>query len=92
MLRRQGYVNAYAGITLPNPASIRLHESLGFALVGNYSRVGFKLGRWHDVSWFHLRLQEALPPASEPLHCAELFHDESINALLVTCAQTVRLE
>jgi len=92
MLRRQGYVNAYAGITLPNPASIRLHESLGFVLVGNYSRIGFKFGRWHDVSWFHLRLQEALPPASAPLHCAELFHDESINALLVTCAQTVRLE
>ena len=70
MLRRQGYVNAYAGITLPNPASVRLHESLGFVPVGTYSRVGFKLGRWHDVSWFHLRLQEAVRPISEPLRSA----------------------
>jgi L-amino acid N-acyltransferase YncA len=92
MLRRQGYINAYAGITLPNPASVRLHECLGFVLVGTYSRVGFKLGRWHDVGWFHLRLQEALPPVPEPLCSAELFHDESINALLDACAQTVRLE
>jgi hypothetical protein len=92
MLRRQGYINAYAGITLPNPASVRLHESLGFVPVGTYSRVGFKLGGWHDVSWFHLRLQEALPPVPEPLRSADLFHDESINALLATCAQAVRLE
>src|SRR5262245_61173008 len=92
VLRRQGYINAYAGITLPNPGSVRLHESLGFVLVGTYSRVGFKLGKWHDVSWFHLRLQEALPPIAEPLRSAELFHDESINTLFEACAQAVRLE
>jgi phosphinothricin acetyltransferase len=50
LLRRQGYVNVYAGITLPNPASVRLHESTGFSLVGTYARVGFKFGRWHDVT------------------------------------------
>src|SRR5438034_2242172 len=56
ILRRQGYFNAYAGITLPNVSSVRLHESLGFTPVGVYSRVGFKLGSWHDVLWLQLRL------------------------------------
>ena len=57
----QGYVVAYAGITLPNAASVGLHESLGFTPVGLYPAVGYKLGAWHDVGWWRL----ALRPASE---------------------------
>jgi len=63
ILRRQGYVNAYAGIALPNPASIGLHEALGFTPVGVYSNVGFKLGAWHDVGWWQRALQ---PPPDHP--------------------------
>ena len=47
----QGFRNAYAGITLPNAASVRFHEALGFTTVGVYHRVGYKLGAWHDVMW-----------------------------------------
>ena len=43
---------AFAGIALPNPASVALHESMGFAPVGAYREVGFKFGRWHDVGWW----------------------------------------
>lgn len=57
MLVRQGYVNAYAGITLPNEKSVGLHEALGFTPVGVYSSVGFKMGRWLDVGWWQLQLQ-----------------------------------
>lgn len=64
-LRLQGFLNAYAGITLPNPASVRLHESLGFKPVGVYEGVGYKLGRWHDVGWWGLRLQE-MPERPRP--------------------------
>jgi phosphinothricin acetyltransferase len=63
-LRDLGYVNAYAGITLPNAASVALHESFGYAPVGIYRHVGYKFGRWHDVGWWSLRLVE--PPA-EPV-------------------------
>ncbi|MBV8062243.1 MAG: N-acetyltransferase, partial [Nevskia sp.] len=49
LLRAQGYVNAYAGITLPNAASVGLHEALGFVPVGVYRAVGYKFGAWHDV-------------------------------------------
>ena len=58
VLKAQGFYNAYAGITLPNPASIRLHESVGFRPVGTYREVGYKLGAWHDVGWWQLSLQE----------------------------------
>jgi L-amino acid N-acyltransferase YncA len=57
LLRLQGYCNAYAGITLPNSASVGLHETLGFRPVGVYEEVGFKLGAWHGVGWWHLVLQ-----------------------------------
>ena len=43
---------AYAGIALPNPTSISLHERLGFKLVGTFHEVGFKFGRYWDVSWY----------------------------------------
>jgi phosphinothricin acetyltransferase len=64
VLPLQGYINAYAGATLPNPASVGLHEAMGFQLVGVYRQVGFKYGRWHDVAWFERPLQ---PRSSEPL-------------------------
>ena len=46
-----GYRTAAAGITLPNDAGVGLHRALGFAPVGTFRRVGWKLGRWHDVAW-----------------------------------------
>jgi len=67
MLRRLGYVNAYAGITLPNPKSVGLHEAMGFRPVGVYRNVGFKLGTWCDVGWWHLQLQDLPAVPAAPL-------------------------
>lgn len=61
VLRELGYVRAHAGITVPNAASVGLHERCGFVHVGTYADVGFKLGRWYDVGWWLLALQA--PPA-----------------------------
>ena len=58
-LADQGFRVACAGIALPNPASIALHESLGFTPVGVYRAIGFKFGRWWDVSWWQLALGPA---------------------------------
>ena len=41
----------YGGVTLPNPASVALHERFGFTRVGLFREVGRKLGRWWDVAW-----------------------------------------
>ena len=43
---------AYAGIALPNPASIALHTRLGYTLVGTFRDVGFKFGKFWSVSWY----------------------------------------
>lgn len=43
-----------AGIALPNPASVRLHEGFGFVRCGTFPQVGFKHGRWHDVGYWAL--------------------------------------
>jgi phosphinothricin acetyltransferase len=64
-LRRLGYHVACAGITLPNPASVGLHEALGFERVGVYRRIGWKLGRWHDVAWYELELVSVDEQANE---------------------------
>lgn len=72
VLRLQGFVNAYAGITLPNPASVGLHESLGFEPVGVYEDVGYKHGAWHDVGWWHLPLADHVPAPDPPLALPEV--------------------
>lgn len=58
---RRGYHAAFAGIALPNHASVALHEAVGFEPVGTYREVGYKLGRWLDVGWWQRRLQTSAP-------------------------------
>ncbi len=57
-LKMAGYYNAIAGITLPNEKSVHLHQKFGFKPVGIYKKVGFKMGKWHDVGYWQLSLQE----------------------------------
>ena len=66
-LRLQGFYSALAGITLPNPGSVGLHESMGFQPVGVYRGIGFKCGLWHDVKWYALTLRERTPMPADPL-------------------------
>lgn len=61
-LARQGYRTLLAGVTLPNPVSVALHESLGFQPAGVYRRIGHKFGSWHDVGWWQLLLPIDAPP------------------------------
>jgi phosphinothricin acetyltransferase len=69
ILTAQGFANAYAGITLPNPASVGFHRAMGFEDVGVFREVGFKFGTWHDVIWLQRPLAPRRPemPAPRPL-------------------------
>jgi phosphinothricin acetyltransferase len=67
ILRRQGYQNVYAGTTLPNDASIAFHKSFGFREIGVYREVGYKLGKWHDVAWWYLRIGSHDSNPKQPL-------------------------
>jgi L-amino acid N-acyltransferase YncA len=67
LLARQRYHLAVAGITLPNDASVALHEAMGFEPVGVYREIGHKLGAWHDVGWWQAFLRAAGEEPEEPL-------------------------
>jgi phosphinothricin acetyltransferase len=51
----RGFRSAVAGITLPNPASIALHQACGFSHVGTFADAGWKNGVWHAVDWWQKR-------------------------------------
>jgi len=56
IMRLQGYINAYAGIALPNSKSENFHRKSGFSEIGIYKKIGYKFGAWHDVLWLQLHL------------------------------------
>lgn len=60
-LAGKGYFHAFAGITLPNDASVALHKSVGLTSIGCFPRVGYKLGAWHDVSWWYAEIRNGEP-------------------------------
>ena len=62
-IKARGFVNSFAGTTLPNARSLALFETFGFKKIAHQEKVGFKLGAWHDVVWMELQLQErSVPP------------------------------
>lgn len=80
--RLLGYHRAFAGIALPNEASVRLHEKVGFRPIGVYQRVGFKLGKWHDVGWWSLDLRPETDLPEEPRWIAELADSPDLGHIL----------
>jgi phosphinothricin acetyltransferase len=89
LLRRQHYVNAFAGITLPNASSVGLHEAMGFAPIGVFRQIGFKFDRWHDVAWLQLRLRQDPQPVSSPLPLANVWRTDDVSAMFAECAGRV---
>ena len=64
-LTGMGFVNAFAGVALPNDASVKLFESLGFERIALQKEVGYKLGRWIDVGWWQKQLRARTDPPPE---------------------------
>jgi phosphinothricin acetyltransferase len=87
ILREQGYFQAYAGITLPNPGSQGLHEALGFRPIAVFPSVGYKLGRWLDVGWWHLQLRPEVDDPAEPRAFAEIRSEPAVTAALAAGIQ-----
>ena len=90
ILVAQGFFNAYAGITLPNPASVALHEAAGFKPVGVYRRVGFKNDAWHDVGWWQLTLQPHTARPQPPLVLATVRSRPDWQALVASGEPFIR--
>jgi L-amino acid N-acyltransferase YncA len=90
ILKAQGYFRAYAGIALPNPGSVRLHESVGFQPIGVYRNVGHKLGAWHDVGWWELALQLSVPEPPPPISVTQLQAEPSWPRMLAAGTAHIR--
>jgi phosphinothricin acetyltransferase len=90
ILAAQGFVSAYAGVTLPNTSSVALHESVGFQPVGVYRNAGYKLGQWYDVGWWQRALQAPAATPSPPLNLGEIVRDPSWQQMLVSGLSCIR--
>lgn len=71
ILKAQNYRTAIGGIALPNEASVRLHESMGFVRAGVFEHVGYKMDAWRSVGYWQLRLVDDLDPPKNVLSVAE---------------------
>lgn len=90
ILEAQGFVSAYAGIALPNPGSVGLHEAMGFQPIGIYRNAGFKLGAWHDVGWWQLAIQAPVAEPRSPLTLREVQTDPAWPSLVTTGLPHIR--
>ena len=72
ILKLQGYVNAYAVITLPNERSIAFHKKFGFEYLTTYRKIGYKLGQWHDVGWMQYEINPHMQDPRDPARFADM--------------------
>jgi phosphinothricin acetyltransferase len=75
ILKKQGFRNVYAVINLPNDKSVKFHESYGFRYFATYEKVGYKLGKWKDVGWWKLSINDFTNEPTAPIKFSELNKD-----------------
>lgn len=88
VLKLQGFRNVYAGITMPNEASINLHEKCGFKHFATYENIGYKLGKWHTVKWWKLQINNYDLNPPPPIKISELTV-QRLGALFQQTAETI---
>lgn len=72
IMKHQGFINVYAGITLPNDKSVAFHKRFGFNRFADYENVGYKFGKWNTVSWWHYQLNEYVENPTAPTKFSEI--------------------
>ena len=82
VLRAQGFCNAIGVIALPNDASIRAHEAVGFRKIGVLQNMGFKADAWHDTGWWQLELRPMPDQPRRPLPLTSLIELGLLDRLL----------
>lgn len=72
ILKKQGFNNVYAVINLPNEKSVSFHENCGFTYFATYEKVGYKSGKWKNVGWWRLILNDFGDNPAVPLTFTEM--------------------
>ncbi len=76
-------------INLPNEKSVAFHESCGFEYFATYDRVGYKLGKWKNVGWWRLVVNEFGDEPKAPVKFANLDKD-SLTTIFADALLLVR--
>lgn len=90
LLKLQGFCNAYSLITAPNVNSEGLHKSFGFKEIGICHNVGYKLGGWHDVKYYELKMNDPLPSPASPKAIDEISDSKEFRAILAKAEQMIK--
>ncbi|HMG68312.1 MAG TPA: GNAT family N-acetyltransferase [Chitinophagaceae bacterium] len=90
ILKLQQFRNLYAVINLPNEKSVAFHENLGFAYFATYKNVGYKLGRWKNVGWWELQLNEYSIEPAAPTKFPEI-DKKKIDAILQGASKFLKI-
>ena len=90
IFKRQGFRNVYAVINLPNDKSVKFHESCGFEYFATYENVGYKLGKWKNVGWWKLSVNEYGDEPAAPIKFSEMNKD-FLPALFEEKSKLIRL-
>ena len=89
LLKIQGFRNLYAVINLPNDRSVSFHEKMGFEYFATYRNVGYKLGRWKNVGWWQLQLNDYNNEPPPPLSFS-ILKSETVNGILTSASAIVK--
>lgn len=81
ILGQQSYHNIYAHVSSANDASLAFHRAVGYELMTVMPKVGYKLGAWHDMCWFHKRLCPPEAPAHAPIPFARDMLTDALRRL-----------
>ena len=89
LLKIQGIKTVYAGVTLPNEKSERLHQTFGFHKLGIYHNTGYKCGKWHDVAWFEKQIAPYSTSPAVPISIKSLSKAQ-VDAVLLEHSLKIR--
>jgi len=89
ILKLQGIHTLLAGITIPNEKSVGFHSALGFELLGTYTNIGFKFGKWHDTQWYQRQLNDYTTSPSTPKKFPEIINTEEVQEIIQQANQTL---
>ena len=90
ILKFQGFRNVYAVINLPNEKSVAFHEKMGFEYFGTFKKVGYKLGRWKDVGWWQLQVNEYSADPLPPIPFSKL-DKEGVSNILASSSRLIKM-
>jgi phosphinothricin acetyltransferase len=90
ILKLQQFRNVYAVINLPNDNSVAFHEKMAFEYFTVYKNVGYKLGKWKNVGWWQLQLNEYSPDPAPPIKFSDL-NQKEIEPILESASALVRI-